>query len=639
MTTIEQTGAEEVAWDLSDLYASGDDPRIESDFAEAEAAAAAFRERYYGNVATLSAGALAEAIDERERIEAIATRALYYAHMHFSTNMADPTRGALVAKLGEKGAGLETQLLFFGLEWAAIEDGPADELLADPALDHWRHWLSAQRVFRPYLLTEPEEKIITEKAVSGVSAWSRLYEEVLGALRVDLGDAEPVSLETAMAKLYSSDREERRGAAEAVTVALEPGLRTRTSIFNTILVDKWIDDRLRGYPTWISSRNLANETTDDAVQALVDATTSRYDVPQRYYRLKAKLLGLDKLEYYDRFAPVADDSSKTPWDEARRVVCEAYSDFSGEAGAAVERFFDDGWIDAPVRPDKRHGAYCATNVPGVHPYVFMNYTGDRRSILTLAHELGHALHGTMAQPLGLFNASTPLTTAETASVFGEALTFKRLLASEDDPRRRLDLLTGQLEDAIATTFRQIAMNRFENLVHTRAARARRALHGPPQRALARVPVRPLRRLGRRRRLRHLVELHPALHERARLCVRLRVRLSLRARHLPLVRARGRRDRRSVSRPLAGRGIEGAGGARADGRARSHRSVDLGERDRGALGGSRRGRAARSRDRARLTPTHAVELHGSQLIHAAGVSVKGRLRSLRRRLPLTDHRST
>ncbi len=467
MTTIEQTGAEEVAWDLSDLYASGDDPRLESDFAEADTAATAFRDRYYGKVATLAAAELAEAIDERERIESIATRALYYAHMHFSTNMADPTRGALVAKLGEKGAGLETQLLFFGLEWAAIEDAPAEELLADPALDRWRHWLSAQRVFRPYVLTEPEEKIITEKAVSGVSAWSRLYEEVLGALRIDLGgDTEPVSLETAMAKLYSSDRDERRGAAEAVTVALEPGLRTRTSIFNTILVDKWIDDRLRGYPTWITSRNLANETTDAAVQALVDAATSRYDVPKRYYRLKAKILGLDRLEYYDRFAPVADDSSKTSWDEARRVVIEAYGDFSSQAGAAVEQFFDDGWIDAPVRPDKRHGAYCATNVPGVHPYVFMNYTGDRRSILTLAHELGHALHGSMAQPLGLFNASTPLTTAETASVFGEALTFKRLLASEDDPRRRLDLLTGQLEDAIATTFRQIAMNRFENLVHT-----------------------------------------------------------------------------------------------------------------------------------------------------------------------------
>jgi len=466
MTTIEQTGAEEVAWDLSDLYASGDDPRIETDFAEAEATATAFRDRYYGKVATLSASELADAISVFEEIEATATRALYYAHMSFSTDMADPARGALVAKLGEKAAGLETQLLFFGLEWAAIEDGPAAQLLEDPALDHWRHWLSAQRVFRPYLLTEPEEKIITEKAVSGVSAWSRLYEEVLGGIRVDLGADEPVALETAMAKLYSADRDERRGAAEGVTEALQPTLRTRTSIFNTILVDKWIDDRLRGYPTWITSRNLANETSDDAVQALVDATTSRYDVPQRYYRLKAKLLGLDRLDHYDRFAPVADDASKTSWAEARRVVVDAYASFSGEAGSTVERFFDQGWIDAPVRPDKRHGAYCATNVPGVHPYVFMNYTGDRRSILTLAHELGHALHGSMAQPLGLFNASTPLTTAETASVFGEALTFKGLLAAEDDPRKRLDLLTGQLEDAIATTFRQIAMNRFENAVHT-----------------------------------------------------------------------------------------------------------------------------------------------------------------------------
>jgi oligoendopeptidase F len=466
MTTIDQTGAEEVAWDLSDLYASGDDPRIDSDFDEAEAAADVFRERYYGKVATLSAAELTAAIDELERIESMATRALYYAHMSFSTNMADTARGALVAKLGEKGAALDTKLLFFGLEWAAIEDEAASELLQDAALDHWRHWLSAQRVFRPYLLSEPEEKILTEKSVSGISSWSRLYEEVLGGIKVELADEpEPVALENAMSRLYRSDRDVRRAAAEGVTEALQPTLRTRTFIFNTILVDKSIDDRLRGYPTWITSRNLQNETSDVAVQALIDAATSRYDIPQRYYRLKAKLLGLDKLQHYDRFAPVAEDASKTPWSEARSVVVDAYTSFSGEAGAAVEKFFDLGWIDAPVRPDKRHGAYCATNVPGVHPYVFMNYTGDRRSILTLAHELGHALHGSMAQPLGYFNAGTPLTTAETASVFGEALTFKQLLANEDDPKGRLDLLTGQLEDAIATTFRQIAMNRFENLAH------------------------------------------------------------------------------------------------------------------------------------------------------------------------------
>jgi len=465
MATIEQTGAEEVAWNLSDLYAGGDDPRLDADMAEAEAAAAVFRERFHGRVAGLSAEELAAAMDERERIESIATRVIYFAHLRFATNMAEPARGALVARFQERGAALETQLLFFGLEWADVDDEAADLLLGRQALDRWRHNLRSLRKFRPYLLSEPEEKIVTEKSVSGVSAWSRLYEELLGALRVNL-DGEELSLETAMARLYLSDRDARRDATEAVTAALEPGLRTRTYVFNTILLDKSIDDRMRGYPTWITSRNLSNETTDDAVQALVDATVGRYDVPQRYYRLKAKLLGLDRLAHYDRFAPVAVDSETTSWDEARRIVVEAYDSFSAEAGAIVDRFFADGWIDAPVRPDKRTGAFCATTVPDVHPYILLNYTGDRRSILTLAHELGHGLHGVLAQPLGLFNASTPLTTAETASVFGEALTFERLLAAEEDPKRRLDLLTGRIEDAIATTFRQVAMNRFEHAVHS-----------------------------------------------------------------------------------------------------------------------------------------------------------------------------
>jgi len=464
MTTTELTGAEEITWDLSDLYDGGDDPRLDADVQEAEGAAAAFRDRYYGKVAELSAAELRAAIEERERVESILTRAIYYAHLRFATDMADPARGALVAKLTEKGAALDTQLLFFGLEIADLEDGAAEAFIEHDELEKWRHWLRSLRKFRPYLLSEPEEKIVTEKSVSGVSAWGRLYEELLGAIRVDL-DGDEIGLEEAMSKLYSGDRDLRRRSAEAISESLAPGLRTRVYVFNTIVVDKSIDDRLRGYETWISSRNLRNETSDEAVQALVDATTARYDVPQRYYRLKAKLVGLDKLTFYDRFAPIAEDTTTVSWQDAKDTVLGAYADFSQDTGDIVERFFDDSWIDAAVRENKRTGAFCATTIPDRHPYILMNFTGDRRSVLTLAHELGHGLHGVLSNPLGLFNADTPLTTAETASVFGEALTFKRLLALEEDPRRRLNLLAGRLEDAIATVFRQITMNRFEDAAH------------------------------------------------------------------------------------------------------------------------------------------------------------------------------
>jgi oligoendopeptidase F len=465
MATTELTGAEDVAWDLTDLYAGVDDPQLDADVAEADTAAAAFRDRYHGAVADLAAPALAEAVAEYERIESVLVRALTFAHLLFATNMADPTRGALVARLGEKAAALDTQLLFFGLEWAATPDDRADALLEAADLDHWKHHLRSLRKFRPYLLTEPEERIVTEKTVSGVSAWARLYEELLGALRVTFA-GEELGLEPAMAKLYEPDRETRRAAAGAITEALGAGLRTRAFVFNTVLLDKSVDDRLRSYPTWISARNLANETTDEAVEALVEATTSRYDLPQRYYRLKARLLGLERIEHYDRFAPISSDTVRVPWEEARRTVVEAYSEFSETAGEIVTRFFDESWIDGPVRPDKRTGAFCATTVPGVHPYVLLNFTGDRRAVLTLAHELGHGLHGVLAQPLGYVNSSTPLTTAETASVFGEELTFALLRAQEDDPHTRLGLLTNHIEDAIATTFRQIAMNRFEDAVHT-----------------------------------------------------------------------------------------------------------------------------------------------------------------------------
>ena len=467
--TVLETGAESVAWDLSDAYDGPDDPALETDLEDARRSTTAYAERYRGRIAELTPQELLEAVREVERINGIVVRARAYAHLLFSTATSDPARGALVQRISEEAAALETQLVFVHLEWAALADERVAELLADDALAEYRHFLEALRRFRPHLLSEPEERILTEKAVSGSSAWGRLFQELLAVLRAKVDETE-MSLEEALALLQAPDRETRHAAADAVTAALEPGLRTRTYVFNTLLLDKSIDDRLRKYPHWLAARNLANETPDETVDALVSACVDRYDIAQRYYRLKARLLGLPQLTYYDRMAPVSETTTFTPWDEAVEIVADAYADFSPEAGAIVGRFFDGRWIDAPVRPDKMIGAFCMTRFPGVHPYVLMNYTGDRRSVLTLAHELGHGLHGVLAQDRGVFNAETPLTLAETASVFGEALTFKRLLAREEDPQRRLDLLIGRLDDAVATIFRQIAMNRFEDALHT----ARRA---------------------------------------------------------------------------------------------------------------------------------------------------------------------
>jgi oligoendopeptidase F len=459
------TGAEDVAWDLSDVYAGPDDPALEADLDDARSAAAAFRDCYAGKLAKLDAAGLAEAVAELERIDAIVVRAKAYTYLHFSTDTADPARGALLQRVQEQEAALETELLFFRLEWTALEDGPAEALLADPAVEHYRHFLRALRRYRPYLLSEPEERILTEKSVSGSSAWGRLYNELLTAIRVRL-DGEEAALEQGLSRLYAADRDVRRAAAQAITEGLAPGLRTRAFVFNTLLLDKATDDRLRGYEHWLQARNLSNETPDETVKALVDAVVSRYDIPQRFYALKARLLGIERLAHYDRMAPVSKTAVTLTWEEAARLVADSYASFSPEAGRIVSDFFERRWVDAPVRPDKHIGAYCMTRVPGVHPYVLMNYTGDRRSVLTLAHELGHGLHGVLAQDRGVFNSETPLTLAETASVFGEALTFRNLLEGESDAQRRLDLLVGRIDDAIATVFRQIALNRFEDAVQT-----------------------------------------------------------------------------------------------------------------------------------------------------------------------------
>jgi len=459
-----------VAWDLDPLLEDGaGDPgaAVDAMLAAALERAEAIAERHAGKIAELDGRALIALMRELADLQELAGRAGSYAMLNFSIDTADPARGALLQRMQEKATAIETALLFFELEWATLDDDLAEELLATEGLDFARHHLRTARRYRPHLLSEPEERIMSERALTGRTAWTRLFEEQASAIQVDLADAdEPVSLEVAMARLFAPDRELRRDTAERVTAALSPGLRTRAYAFNTLLADKMVEDRLRKYPHWLASRNLANEASDESVEALLTAVRARYEVPRRWYRLKAKLLGLDKLADYDRLASVTQEDEQVSWPDARDLVLDSYASFSGELGDLVKRFFDESWIDAPVRKNKRGGAFCAYTVPSAHPYVMLNYTYRRRDVLTLAHELGHGVHAALGARQGVFHMSTPLTLAETASVFGEQIVFGRLLAQADTPESRLALLADSVDGAVATVFRQVAMNRFEQLVHT-----------------------------------------------------------------------------------------------------------------------------------------------------------------------------
>ena len=464
MTLID---VQEVAWDLDPLV-DGEGPEgADRLLAEADERAARFAEAHAGRIAELDGPGLASAMAEVETIVDLIGRAGSYAMLRFSVDTADHANGALLARVQEKATAVETKLVFFELEWAALDDARVDELLAADGLQTTRHHLRTLRRYRPHLLSEPEEKLMTEKALTGRDAWTRLFSELTSAIRVDLPDAdEGVPLDVALSRLMAPDRELRRTTAEAVNVALEPGLRTRAYLFNTLLQDKSVDDRLRSYPSWIASRNLANEASDESVHALLETVRANYDLPQRWYRLKAQLLGVDRLLDYDRMSSVADEEVAVDWPDATELVLTSFHDFSPTLGDLAQRFFDERWIDAPVRPNKRGGAFCAYTTPTVHPFVLLNYTSRRRDVLTLAHELGHGLHAALARPRGPLEQHTPLTVSETASVFGETLVFRRLLDAADTPQSRLALLAENIEGSIATVFRQTAMNRFEELVHT-----------------------------------------------------------------------------------------------------------------------------------------------------------------------------
>jgi len=470
-TKLEDPELAETAWDLEPLVDGEGEPGVQRRLDDALARAQAFAERYAGKLGELDGAGLGEAMGELVDIYELVGRAGYYAALRFSTDTADPATGALLQRVQEQETQVQTMLLFFELEWAALSDERAEELLAGEGLDFCRHHLRNVRRYREHLLSEPEEKILAEKALTGAGAWSRLFEELTSAIEVtlpgtgELGE-DKLALDVALSRLALADREVRRTTAEAVTAALEPGLRTRAFLFNTLLADKATDDRLRRYPSWLAARNLANEASDESVAALIEAVRGRYEIARRWYRLKARLLGVERLADYDRMAAVTADEVTFSFAQAREIVLDCYSSFSPELGALAARFFDERRIDAPVRPAKRGGAFCAAAVPSVFPYVLLNYTARRRDVLTLAHELGHGVHFALAARQGIFHQNTPLTLAETASVFAETIVFGALLEEDSSPASRLALLAGNLEDTIATVFRQVAMNRFEDLVHT-----------------------------------------------------------------------------------------------------------------------------------------------------------------------------
>jgi oligoendopeptidase F len=461
-TTGATDSAESVGWDLSHLL--GDDTSADALLDRADAVAAELTGAR-GTLATIDADGLLHLMQRLAELQDLVGRAGSYTSLRYSVDTADPAVGAAMQKTEERATAIATQLLFIQLEWAELDDERVEALLVDERLDFCRHHLRSIRRYRPHLLTEPEERIDTEKDVTGRSAWVRLFDDLTSALRIEL-DGNEVGLEQGLAMLAHPDREVRRTAAEAVTAGLAPGLRTRAYVYNTLMADKATDDRLRSYPSWIASRNLANEASDESVQALIEAVQARKEIPQRWYRLKARLLGLERLADYDRMAPLTDDDPSFDFGDAKALVLDAYASFSPELAGVARKFFDESWIDAPVRPAKRPGAFCAYTTPSAHPYVLLNWTSRRRDVLTLAHELGHGVHAFLARPQGIFHQSTPLTLAETASVFGETVTFGMLLGATTDPAEKLSLLAENLEGAIATVFRQTAMNRFEDAAHT-----------------------------------------------------------------------------------------------------------------------------------------------------------------------------
>src|SRR3974390_2927911 len=456
-------------WNLNDLYAGMDDPALQRDLAAGDAECAAFEGAFRGKLADLAAGggkALAEAVKRYEAIEDRLGRLYSYASLLYAGATTDPARAKFYGDVQERITNASIHLLFFTLELNRVDDAVLESAMADSALGHYRPWIEDVRQEKPYPLEDRVEQLFPEKSVTGYSAWNRQFDETITGLRFKVG-GKSLAIEPTLNLLVDADGKKRRAAAEALAATFKENLRAFTLITNTLAKDKEISDRWRGFNDVADARHLSNRVEREVVEALVEAVRAAYPkLSHRYYVLKAKWFGKKKLPHWDRNAPLPKVPQRTiAWPDARKTVLTAYGDFSTKMAEVADRFFEKNWIDAPVRAGKQPGAFAHPTVPSAHPYVLLNYMGKPRDVMTLAHELGHGVHQVLAAPNGPLMAQTPLTLAETASVFGEMLTFRKLLGETKDAKQRKAMLAAKVEDMINTVVRQIAFYTFKRKVH------------------------------------------------------------------------------------------------------------------------------------------------------------------------------
>jgi oligoendopeptidase F len=456
-------------WNLRDLYPALDSPEVKRDLDLADSECAAFEQDFKGRLATLAAGegsALAKAVARYEALDDRLGRLMSYAALMYAGNTTDPERAKFYGDVQERITASSLHLLFFTLELNRIDDAQLEAAMRDPALGHYRPWIEDVRKEKPYQLEDRVEELFHEKSVTGHSAWNRLFDETIASLRFKVA-GKTLAIEPTLNLLQDVDGRKRKAAAEALAKTFKENLRPFTLVTNTLAKDKEISDRWRGFKDIADARHLSNRVEPEVVEALVSAVRAAYPkLSHRYYALKAKWFGKKRLPHWDRNAPLPKVAQRTiPWGDARATILTAYGAFSPKMADVADQFFTKRWIDAPVRPGKQPGAFAHPTVPSAHPYVLLNYMGKPRDVMTLAHELGHGVHQVLAAPNGALMAPTPLTLAETASVFGEMLTFRKLLAETRDRKQRKAMLAAKVEDMINTVVRQIAFYSFERKVH------------------------------------------------------------------------------------------------------------------------------------------------------------------------------